>query len=366
MASGGGGTINSPALMRYGSAPSSLLSTAVDSVIGSTREFSALGSTHHHRQPQNLNMGPNPTPAVRFFPIETSSFAAESNCKVPNNTSTDPHKKGPDINNNNNNSTIGLQRSYGLKQDAAISGGGVGMVSFTPLVRHSSSPAGFLNQLAHASTSNDDNGFSITRGHAITRLNSQLSFTRQEPLSQISEENENGLSRETEAKKSSTHSYATTSYGVGPWEDANSLMFSVGPSKRAKNINSEIINDLNSMETQFQFSMPQTVIEMSTMDKLLNIPQDSVPCKIRAKRGFATHPRSIAERERRTRISGKLKKLQELVPNMDKQTSYADMLDLAVQHIKGLQNHVQKLNKELENCTCGCRKPRNCGGEGKS
>lgn len=93
-------------------------------------------------------------------------------------------------------------------------------------------------------------GFSITRGHAITRLNSQLSFTRQEPLSQISEENENGLSRETEAKKSSTHSYATTSYGVGPWEDANSLMFSVGPSKRAKNINSEIINDLNSMETQ--------------------------------------------------------------------------------------------------------------------
>jgi hypothetical protein len=27
-----------------------------------------------------------------------------------------------------------------------------------------------------------------------------------------------------------------------------------------------------------------------------NIPQDSVPCKIRAKRGCATHPRSIAER----------------------------------------------------------------------
>lgn len=29
------------------------------------------------------------------------------------------------------------------------------------------------------------------------------------------------------------------------------------------------------------------------MDKIL---EDSVPCKIRAKRGFATHPRSIAER----------------------------------------------------------------------
>lgn len=42
--------------------------------------------------------------------------------------------------------------------------------------------------------------------------------------------------------------------------------------------------------------MPQAVMEMSSMDKLLNIPQDSVACKIRAKRGCATHPRSIAER----------------------------------------------------------------------
>jgi len=73
--------------------------------------------------------------------------------------------------------------------------------------------------------------------------------------------------------------------------------------------------------------------------------------------------------ERRTRISGKLKTLQDLVPNMDKvimcysflftscnlalnevyvdffnnlqQTSYADMLELAVKHIKGLQNEVE-------------------------
>jgi hypothetical protein len=73
---------------------------------------------------------------------------------------------------------------------------------------------------------------------------------------------------------------------------------------------------------------------MNYMDNFMQLPEDSVPCKIRAKRGCATHPRSIAERERRTRISGKLKKLQDLVPNMDKQTSYSDMLDLAVQHIK--------------------------------
>ena len=32
------------------------------------------------------------------------------------------------------------------------------------------------------------------------------------------------------------------------------------------------------------------------MEKLLQVPEDSVPCKVRAKRGCATHPRSIAER----------------------------------------------------------------------
>jgi len=42
-------------------------------------------------------------------------------------------------------------------------------------------------------------------------------------------------------------------------------------------------------------SLPKTSAEMITMEKLLQFP-DSVPCKIRAKRGCATHPRSIAER----------------------------------------------------------------------
>lgn len=37
--------------------------------------------------------------------------------------------------------------------------------------------------------------------------------------------------------------------------------------------------------------------EMAAMEKLLHL-QDTVPCKVRAKRGCATHPRSIAERVR--------------------------------------------------------------------
>lgn len=38
------------------------------------------------------------------------------------------------------------------------------------------------------------------------------------------------------------------------------------------------------------------LLDMGNVESLFKIQQDSVPCKIRAKRGCATHPRSIAER----------------------------------------------------------------------
>ncbi|XWS21935.1 hypothetical protein CRYUN_Cryun30bG0099300 [Craigia yunnanensis] len=76
------------------------------------------------------------------------------------------------------------------------------------------------------------------------------------------------------------------------------------------------------------------------MEKLL---EDSVPCRVRAKRGCATHPRSIAERVRRTRISDRIRRLQELVPNMDKQTNTADMLEEAVEYVKYLHVQIQVL-----------------------
>lgn len=189
---GGGG------LMRYGSAPSALLSTAVESVTGQpSREFSSLESHHHHHhhhqqhrqyQPHNFTVG-QPS---RFFPMENSS---QSNCNpsINNNnhsntssTTTSSHNPNQNPNQNQNqhqhhnhsssgeqphrngqniNTTIGLQRSSygGLKQDTAVNGGGSEMVSSTttstsPLIRHSSLPAGFLNHLAHAASSTDENG----------------------------------------------------------------------------------------------------------------------------------------------------------------------------------------------------------------
>ncbi|XP_047319280.1 transcription factor bHLH128-like isoform X2 [Impatiens glandulifera] len=305
-------------LIRYDSAPSSFLSNAVDSVIGHPP-----GSQPHPKLRVGIGDGNAQTMPPYF--LSNSGF--------------------------------------NLRTDAA---GGP-----PSLIRHSSSPAGFLNQLAASvstapscSTANNVtrgmNSFNSSneRGGGITRLNSQLSFTRQDALSLISEEEEH---RNNNDRKSnySTSTFGAAAGGSSNWDvDSNTNIAFSSPNKRSKTINAS----LDSMETQLQFGLThddhhQGALEMNSMEmKLLhNIPQDSVPCKLRAKRGFATHPRSIAERERRTRISGKLKKLQELVPNMDKQTSYADMLDLAVQQIKGLQTQVQKLENDMENCTCGCK-----------
>ncbi|KZV40881.1 hypothetical protein F511_05126 [Dorcoceras hygrometricum] len=80
---------------------------------------------------------------------------------------------------------------------------------------------------------------------------------------------------------------------------------------------------------------------MSLDAEMDNLFEDSVMCRVRAKRGCATHPRSIAERMRRTRISDRIRKLQELVPDMDKQTNTADMLEEAVAYVKFLQKQIQ-------------------------
>lgn len=136
-------------------------------------------------------------------------------------------------------------------------------------------------------------------------------------------------------------------------------------SKRNRDGEVKMLSNINGLDNQseaskhysssllHQFSLPSTSSEMETIENLLHFQQDSgVPCRTRAKRGFATHPRSIAERMRRTRISERMKKLQDLFPNMDKQANTADMLDLAVEYIKDLQKEVKTLNETQDRCTC--------------
>ncbi|OVA19074.1 Myc-type [Macleaya cordata] len=322
-------------LSRYVSAPSALLTSVVDSVIGSDQGFSNVGSENHL-------MGTH----HRYLSGDSSSMTNESGCKA-NGSSFSDFKQAVYRNERaGNGSTPTLQRAYGFNQ---LNGGGGGGGS-SPLIRHSSSPAGFLNNLMV------ENGFSITKGiegynnqaagtntvgHG--RLRTQLSFT-QDSLSQISEVGENGATGVSSSDDGFT---------IGSWDnDTNSIHFSTPSNKRTKNNNGDFVAVLDDIETQSLFNLAKTSLEM---EKLFGQNDTVVTCKTRARRGFATHPRSIAERERRGRISDKLRKLQEFVPNMDKQTSIADMLDLAMKHIKGLQGEVQKLKKHLESCTCGCK-----------
>ncbi|KAI7750978.1 hypothetical protein M8C21_032998 [Ambrosia artemisiifolia] len=262
-------------LARYRSAPVAFLNTTVDSVINGENGQQRTINNHmgNGGSSSNSNSNNNNRTPTRFFsPPDTTSSHLSSSSELPQSTSF-----------RLNEFATAFSSMKGANQ------------SPSPLFRHGSSPAGFLNTLVSATP------------------------TGSSSFSQMSEET----------------------------NVTNPLVFSSSHNKRAKND----MNGLNIMESEFNFGLSESSLDATTMD----LPHDSVPCKIRAKRGCATHPRSIAERERRTRISGKLKKLQDLVPNMDKQTSYSDMLDLAVQHIKGLQTHVQSLKKELQNCSCGCK-----------
>lgn len=99
-------------------------------------------------------------------------------------------------------------------------------------------------------------GFSITKGHAshgISRLNSQLSFTRQETLSRIIEGHEedataaDGVKEDNSSsvhRKPNHHSYAqnniSTGFSIGSWDDNNQLVFAGSPSKRGKTISTNL------------------------------------------------------------------------------------------------------------------------------
>lgn len=65
--------------------------------------------------------------------------------------------------------------------------------------------------------------------------------------------------------------------------------------------------------------------------------------RVRARRGQATDPHSIAERLRREKISERMKNLQELVPNSNK-TDKASMLDEIIEYVRFLQLQVKVLS----------------------
>ena len=124
-------TISETGLTRYGSAPGSLLRTAVDAVIGGSRP---LGVGVGVGVGVGAGVGVGVGVGAHYFSVESS----ESTCKVNNNSSpSDPKEQKGE-----------LQRSYGLQE-------AFGGSSSSALLRQRSSPAGFLSNLATSALPHD-------------------------------------------------------------------------------------------------------------------------------------------------------------------------------------------------------------------
>ncbi|PSR90217.1 Transcription factor bHLH130 like [Actinidia chinensis var. chinensis] len=314
-----------------------------------------------HEQQQNSNYSSS---SQTIYQNQTQSCLPNHNSPASNSDMDKPY------------SMVSSTPMDSLNQMKMGSGGGN-----SNLIRQSSSPAGFFSHI------NMDNGYGGMRGTgnfgggsgtnteasfpSPTRLKGQMDFSSGKTSSSVRMtpilENR---SKNSEISGPGDGSFGeglrndrgyVTGFPIGSWDDSAifSDNFPIEDDDDRKTFS--VMNPSENQNTEggnrpptvlsHHLSLPTSSAELSAMEKLLHF-QDSVPCKIRAKRGFATHPRSIAERVRRTRISERMRKLQELVPNMDKQTNTADMLDLAVDYIKDLQNEVKTLLDNRARCTC--------------
>ncbi|KAM6596761.1 hypothetical protein CsatA_007285 [Cannabis sativa] len=255
-----------------------------------------------------------------------------------------------------------------------------GGVNNSNLIRHSSSPAGLfasiniesltamrgMGSYGATTSTNEDTTFSS--------LNKLKNFSSGAGLMSPLDEIIDDKTLVAAIQDSSTEAFGeghsnsnfVPNFPLGSWDDSALISDNISGLKRLRDEDEKPFSGLNKSLSETQsveagtrpptmlahhLSLPKTSSEMAAIEKFLQF-QDSVPCKIRAKRGCATHPRSIAERVRRTKISERMRKLQELVPNMEKQTNTADMLDLAVEYIKDLQSQVQTLSDDRAKCTC--------------
>ncbi|XP_022991904.1 transcription factor bHLH130-like isoform X3 [Cucurbita maxima] len=220
------------------------------------------------------------------------------------------------------------------------------------LFRQSSSPAGFFSNLAPQNAGNaarDIQKFGscsrkdVDVAYPYSRIGSQMNISGQSFASThmppIAEEE----NKRIRAVRSSWDSSTIRDLKRG--RDNNGRTFPTSILLETQNADSG--NDIRGLA--HHLSLPIT-FNKDPVEKFLRF-EEPVRHQIRAKRGCATHPRSIAERMRRIRISERMKKLQELFPDMDK-TSTADMLELAIEYIKGLQRQVKTLTDTKAKCTC--------------
>ncbi|XP_066352729.1 transcription factor bHLH130-like isoform X2 [Miscanthus floridulus] len=391
-------------LLRYRSAPSTVLGDLCEDLLppapgsgpprdtgGADNVFSRSLADHHHIRDDKPSPPP-PPPTVHFPSAADMASQQHQHQQMMFHSHSQSQQQQQQQQMVDANKSGGLYRTVSSGMEA---GAGVGAAS--NLIRQSSSPAGFLD---HFSMDNGygamlrasmgmgfrDGGGAGGDGAAATdslagggggggggggsgRLKGQLSFSSRQGslMSQISDmdsEDVGGSSPEATAGGRGAYipGYPMSSAG---WDDSSSALVSDSLSVMKRPRDSSEPGGQQQQQQNgglaHQFSLPKTSSEMAAIEKFLQF-QDAVPCKIRAKRGCATHPRSIAERVRRTKISERIRKLQELVPNMDKQTNTSDMLDLAVDYIRDLQKQVKVLNESRTSCTCPASKHQQFSG----
>ncbi|XP_023730920.1 transcription factor bHLH130 [Lactuca sativa] len=339
---------NNNGLLRFRSAPSSVLQSFVNDIekprdVNDGLNYNLVSQSYQDLQ-EEVDLKPNLITGFSLNPqLQSSHYPRQSTSQ----TSMD--------------STNSYSREAHLSSSIAMSIDNLSQQSKmgSSLLRQNSSPAGLFSHLNHP------NGYGSMRGtigsyrlgnnvnnngdliSSSSRLKRQMSSSSLGMLPRISEIEpvtvELGVLNDA------------SDYPFGSWEHDSSPFIDnfTGLKREIETRNGDHLGNQIPMLSH-HLSLPKTSIEMAAVEKLLHF-QDSVPCKIRAKRGCATHPRSIAERVRRTRISERMRKLQELVPQMDKQTNTSDMLDLAVDYIKDLQEQYKVLKDGRANCVCSAR-----------
>ncbi|CAA7057227.1 unnamed protein product [Microthlaspi erraticum] len=236
-------------------------------------------------------------------------------------------------------------------------GGGGGQVSRSGLSRIRSAPATWLEALLEEDEEESLKPTNLGLTDLLTGNSADLPTTRGSfefpiPVEQGLYNQQSGFHRQnsTPADFLSGSDGFIQSFGIpANYDYLSSPNIDVSPgSKRSREMEAlfsspEFTSQMKGEQSSGQ--VPAGVSGMVDMN-MDNLMEDSVAFRVRAKRGCATHPRSIAERVRRTRISDRIRKLQELVPNMDKQTNTADMLEEAVEYVKVLQRQIQELTEE--------------------
>ncbi|XP_057539081.1 transcription factor bHLH122-like [Amaranthus tricolor] len=356
----------STGLTRFRSAPSSYFSSFLD---GSS---DSITSTDQRRDFSNAT--PLSPETETIFARFMSSIGAENTnssqklCNIPENSAVQTDftvkiKQESDITqqpmmyHSQSKPPLANQRNSGVKSSMGIQsipqmktgfGGGVNTNNSPSLARFNSSPAGFFSNL-------NIEGFGVMGGTGNYGGSTQMNFSSGLPSSTSELLNQNPDVGSERIFSNSSNNDRNYPFPMNSWDDTT-------VSENFED-NKPLFSELNSSENQsgeakncppvltHHLSLPKTLPDLSNIENFLQ-NQDIVTCRIRAKRGCATHPRSIAERVRRTRISERMRKLQDLVPNMDKQTNTADMLDLAVEYIKDLQKQVETMINDRAKCVC--------------